>query len=671
MLFYVCFALAAATFALLLSFSIFMSFRPYRTRRFFKTFYLLAAAVFISAFFLFLPVYIDMFRGASSSAFLTGASIGLATAHNVIRLFIVDCDFSFLLEQTAHLASWLRGGYLLFSGILFVVAPILTVGVVLSFVERLTAYNRYVFRAFKDVYIFSELNERSLALAKSLKKNDRSRLIVFTDVFEKEDESSYEIIEQAKELDAILFKQDITRVNFRFHYKKTKMYFFVLGKDEEENINQTVHLASGYTRKKWFAPKNSQEKRGYDYPRGDTRLYWFSTNFNSEQYLSAINTKYLKLRRVNDVQSLIYNLLYNDGMQIFESAKETGNTVWNSATGTEDPEKLISAVVIGMGLHGTEMIKALSWFGQMHPYRLEIHAFDKNKNADAVFQSQYPDLFDCNPIVDAERKKKTDANDVAEKSDPEKKQRKPHNGDFETPGEAHYQINVYAGTDVDSYAFDRRIKQIPNITYVFICMGDDDKNIQIATKIRVLMRRRGIRPVIHTVVYNPNKQDMLRYGRTASGDSYEIHPLGDIAATYSESCILNSHLETKALARHMEYVKKVVEQNGVVGEERERMFAREEETFWKYDYNYRSSIASAIHTVFKKKCDIPGSHKLPDDRTEDEKWFYRRMEHQRWNAYVRSEGFVWSATRDKMAKTHHLLVPFDELPYEEQIKDDN
>ena len=47
------------------------------------------------------------------------------------------------------------------------------------------------------------------------------------------------------------------------------------------------------------------------------------------------------------------------------------------------------------------------------------------------------------------------------------------------------------------------------------------------------------------------------------------------------------------------------------------------------------------------------------------------MEHKRWNAYVRSEGFVKSAKRDKLAKTHHLLVPFKELPYEEQIKDDN
>ena len=38
------------------------------------------------------------------------------------------------------------------------------------------------------MYVFSELNEQSVALAKSLKKNGRKRSIVFTDVFEVEDD---------------------------------------------------------------------------------------------------------------------------------------------------------------------------------------------------------------------------------------------------------------------------------------------------------------------------------------------------------------------------------------------------------------------------------------------------------------------------------------------------
>ena len=249
-----------------------------------------------------------------------------------------------------------------------------------------------------------------------------------------------------------------------------------------------------------------------------------------------------------------------------------------------------------------------------------------------------------------------------------------HNGDYTTPGEAHYKIAIHTGLDADSFDFDKKLKELTDATYFFVSLGDDDKNIRTASKIRILMKRMGRYPVIHTIVYNPNKQDMLRYGHTVSGQNYDIQPFGDISSTYSEDCILNSELERKALDRHLAYVYQVVESEGLTGKEKEEKISAEEENFWKYDYNYRSSTASVIHSKFKLLCKVPGSAKTPDERTEEEKWFFREMEHQRWNAYVRSEGFVSCETkeqRDKLAKTHHLLVPFKDLPYDEQIKDDN
>ena len=134
---------------------------------------------------------------------------------------------------------------------------------------------------------------------------------------------------------------------------------------------------------------------------------------------------------------------------------------------------------------------------------------------------------------------------------------------------------------------------------------------------------------------------------------------------------INSDLEDKALERHLAYIKQVVENEGLTGEEREKKIAKEEESFWKYDYNYRSSIASVIHRKFKIECKVPGIDKAPAERSENENNFFREMEHKRWNAYVRSEGFVYAKVRDKLAKTHNLLVPFEDLPYEEKIKDDN
>lgn len=672
MLYHICFFASLAIFGLSITLMFLLSLRTGRFKRGVKPFYIFAGGVFISATALFYALNRDMF----AETFAPGISTLLASVHNAIRLFIVDFDFSFMVETTQELPFWLKSGYVMLGGVLLVLSPVLTVGVILSFFEKLSAYRRYMLGYFKDVYIFSELNDRSLALAKSLKIADKKRMIIFTDVFDDESEEAFDLSGQAKELNAIIFKQDVSVVNFRFHSRKSKMYFFIMGRNENENIDQTVKLCRSAksehkkmaARGELIAPKtpyeelehihDKREKYGYDRPSEDTRLYFFSENAGSEQYLSAVKPKYIKVRRVNPVRSVIYNLLYSEGMQIFDSAEgekhETGKLVYNPATKKNDREKKISALVVGMGAQGTELIKALTWFSQMHPYKLEINAFDRNPNADGILKSGYPELFDINPVCEKPKKGK-----------------KYNNGDFETPGEAHYIINVYGGYDVDTYKFDEKISKLTDTTYVFISLGGDDINIRTSTKIRILLRRLGCTPLIRTIVFDKNNQTMLREGKTVSGESYEIQPFGDIRTMYSEECVLNSALEEKALDRHLEYVKKLIAQKGVEGEEKEKMLAAEEETFWRYDYNYRSSVASVIHTDYKKRLGIPGSNKKPAERDEEELWFYRRLEHARWNAYVRSEGYVFAKKRDKLAKTHHLLVPFDELVYEEQIKDDD
>ena len=88
------------------------------------------------------------------------------------------------------------------------------------------------------------------------------------------------------------------------------------------------------------------------------------------------------------------------------------------------------------------------------------------------------------------------------------------------------------------------------------------------------------------------------------------------------------------------------------------MKAAAEIAFWKYDYNYTSSIASAIHYKLKCECNVPGIKKPKELRTEEERQIIRVLEHNRWNAYMRSEGYVYSGSTDSesrndLAKKHH------------------
>ena len=120
--------------------------------------------------------------------------------------------------------------------------------------------------------------------------------------------------------------------------------------------------------------------------------------------------------------------------------------------------------------------------------------------------------------------------------------------------------------------------------------------------------------------------------------------------TYVEDVIMYSELERIALDMHKNW--------------------GDEESFWRYEYNYASSVAKAIHQKAKIECGIPGADKPPAERTEDEKTLLRPLEHRRWNAYMRTLGYVYSEKRDDLAKHHPDLVEFSRLPESKQRNDD-
>ena len=571
----------------------------YRSGRMLAPSKLLFGGVIASSFVLFLPIYLTAFVNSDCGM----AETLLIAIHNVIRLFVVDGEFSFITDHLAAEDPTVYQGYTVMFAILFVMAPALTFSFVLSFFKNVSAYQKYWSHFYCDTYIFSELNEKSLALAKSLHQaKPRTRLIVFTDVFEREEEQSYELVERAKELGAVCFKKDIVTINFSWFHWGNSLSFFTIGEDQSENVNQALKLVDKFRH------------------REKTNLYVFSTQIEAEMLLGNAfsgedGTSYqIKVRRVNEVRSLISRTLYDDGYEkIFQSAQPDAGG-----------EKQINALVVGMGFHGTEMTKALSWFCQMDGYFVTINAVDLDAQAPERFASLCPELMQYNGCHDQ--------------------------------GDARYQITVHGGVNVETGAFDTLLQTLPRTTYVFVALGQDELNISAAVKIRMLCERMGCKPVIQAVVTNSEKKQALTGIVNFKGQAYAIDFIGDIQSSFTEAVILDSEVEEAALARHLKWGK--------------------EEEFWQFDYNYKSSVASAIHRRMKEKCGIPGIHKAPSDRTPEELWGIRKLEHSRWNAYMRSEGYVYGGTTDRsgrndMAKKHNCLVPFEQLPLKEQEKDDD
>lgn len=560
---------------------------------------ILIAATFSSAFLLFIPIFFEQFQldpGGPGKAFFIAIQ-------GALQVFSLDGDFGSFQEALSGIDSQaLHFSYSLFGAFLHFIAPLLGLGFILSFFKNASAYQKYFWGYFRDRYVFSELNQRSLALAESCLKHNPKALIIFTDVFGQDQEKAYELAEEANRIGGICFKKDILSINFKLQHKKSKMLFFIIGEDDSENIKHSLALIDAYK----------------DNP--NLEIYVFSVSKEAELLIGAAasqNTT-LKIRRINEVQALVYNYLYT-------------NSIFGYAEKNPDGEAILSIVIVGLGQYGTEMLKAVLWCGQMDGYHLKIRVFDSDPDTESKFTAQCPELMQ-------------------------------NNGDLRE-GEGHYELYFDNGIDVKTAQFADKISKISDAGLVFVATGNDELNIETAIQLRILFTRLNSEysPQIQAVVHSSEKTEVVKERglQNYKGDSYGISFMGDIKTIYSYEAIFNSELEQAALARHLKWCNKVEEVNSEIRK------------FYNFEFCYRSSVASAIHAKLKVHLGIAGAAKAVEQRWEEEKQSLRQLEHRRWNVYMRTEGYCYGPKRNDMAKIHPSLVPFDQLPLSEQEKDDD
>lgn len=548
-----------------------------------SAFNLLFIGVFLSSSLLYTPVY------ASEFSFDFGGILKMIilSLHNAIRLFTVDDGYDKVLESITTAPEWIQGAYSVISVAMFLVAPLMTFSFLLSFFRNLSAGIHFITSWFNELYVFSELNEKAVVLAEDILKNHPKARVVFTDILEKNDECFYDLSERVKKMGAICFKNDITSVKFRFHSEQSQISFFLISETEQENFNHYTKLVSEYN------------------DRRNTRVYIFSVGTISELLVSSRKKGEMKVHRIDEVRSLVMRVLYEQGYRLFDSSVEN-----------DAGEKIISAAIIGMGAHGTEMTKALSWYCQMDGYKFTIDAFDKDELTEERFSAHCPELMN---------KRKRDAS---------------------VCDDVGYSIEIHSGLSVHTKRFEDEIVKIKNVSYVFVALGDDELNIRTAINLRMLFERIGAKPVIQVVVNNSDAKIYLADATNYKKQKYNIDVIGDIKTSYSERVIINSELENEALQRHLKW--------------------GDEDEFWRYEYNYRSSVASAIHMRARIHCGIPGADKREEELTERERSTIEHLEHRRWNAYMRAEGYIYSGSnnpesRNDLAKMHHDLVEFSSL----------
>ena len=310
---------------------------------------------FLSAFLAFLPFY-----WVKHESF----EVVLDSIQHAIKIFTADDAFQTIeacrdgfIEKFEF--EWLYFALTITIKVLCIIAPIITFTAILTVVMR--TFYRMKYRTFGmlrrrggETHIFSELNDRTLALAKSLER--RKKLIVFADIIDKNEEAHLDLVDAAKELGAILFRKDIASIKIKNERSKRKVIFYLVSDDETEKMRHTRHIIDKY---------NS----------GCCKLYLFSDTLETEllmnRYsLSSSGKEGIKGIRINETRFLVYKYLWDNAAGLFKEADAAG--LFKEAVSVADRSQIkeINVTVLGYGKHGKEFVKALLWYCQIPNYIL-------------------------------------------------------------------------------------------------------------------------------------------------------------------------------------------------------------------------------------------------------------------------------------------------------------
>lgn len=574
----------------------------YKGKSMLSPFHILLVGFFVGVCCLFYPLYHQDWDANGSVVGQFFATL-FYSLRNGAQVFIMEGDATAVKElifSTLGEESVLGVWFYLYALLIFLVAPIFTATFVLSFFKNAKATLRYRLAPAKTVYYISNLTEKSIALAKNIaKEHGKGAMIVFFDVFEKEDdESNGELIEQANRIGAICFAKNITEIGLKRCRKKLVRKFYLIGENENENVKQALILMRICRADKRLDTKQNE-------------FYVFATTESSEKLLDTAPNGKLKVRRINETKNLMLNVL-SEGC-LFENCVE------------ENGKKKINLLIVGLGQYGVELLKAACWSCQMIGYYLTVHILDKSENCKDTIRAIAPELIE-----------KSDCDDA---------------------GEAKYSLRFHPNIDVCDATLVDELERIGQITVAFTTLGDDELNMETAMKMSAVFKKQEIMqgwtpPSIYAVVYNVIKSNtILENGlRSIKGEPYPVKLIGGLSSRFSLKVIEQAEMEEEAIRCHTKW------------SETDTQKAADMEMFYKYEYYRNSSRAEAIYAKLREGLGI----ELGKDGVTLEQ--IAEYEHMRWNAYMRTEGYVYGQKKDDIAKTNPSLKSYWELSPEDRKK---
>lgn len=630
---------------------------------------------------------------------------------HALQTFSMDEDYTEYWQNGQDMINYVSGkvpivriAYNFCTGALNVIAPLLGGAIIFEVLAQIFPSLRLFWSNMKIVkkitkrekYYFSELNENSIALARSIVSDSsrRKSVLIFTDAYsDDEEEESTEWLLEAKSMGAICIKSDILHIAFDTNNPEG-VHVFLIDKEENSNIG---------TLSKMLDDKNIEKYQ-------NAHIYVFSADRKcsciEEEVSRIVDLEKARLEKLNKDRKEKINIPYIVPINIVRNMADTlmqELPLFEPLIGTENKE--LTVTVVGGGSIGTEMFLAAYRFGQILNVKLNMNVVSReaklsNGNDSNGFDNKINFI---NPEILESAEK---GNDIlrynCNKSAP--MYNEPYM-DYE-----YFQSDVMSDKFVSLLESNDRLK---NTDYFIIAIGNDEDNFIVADKVRRVVGKHHLmerpdgnakkvpikRTVIAYSIYNSKLAGKLNEikGRKYADNGMKdndvfMYAFGGKEEVYScenvffEGIKYSAYLTGKNYDDHRMLAP---EQARILDE---KVLIKHHKKMLKDIYNYMSSLARIMH--IKYKIFSSGEYRLKDgtymsvfhedyDSSKKDEYSRQRLErykekimnisldgdnykknvpvlhrlawleHRRWCAFMRTCGFR-SVSPDEMMKFYRL-----------------
>ena len=552
----------------------------------------------------------------------------LYAAFYVLESAVANVDYSLFSERLGSFSFWR-----IYTILLHLLMPITAFGTILIYFLKIFGWFRYtLFRGSRQIILFSNLTEKTKAYAKRIDTKDK--LLIFCNTEDADKES----FDEERSRNMIFTGQ--SEIQLLKQLQKRNLTIMEMGDDEERNLQKSVEIIQKLEKYNGQQVQSPVRKFLQKYLPAQVFEHKLFKMFSDE--LSDEDKKSISLYTVSGhpEAAVIMDNLMKRGTDtpllykqtVIDEYKRIAFKLLHDEPLYElldDNTEKLDILIVGFGRMGQEVLKAISWTGCFPNTDTHIHVISRNgiKNGEQLL-SECPEL----------------GVDLL------------HEHGFETPEDGGVQLNkaapiYYYSTETKGPEFDKIIRSLVHSRYIVVSLGDDSASLNCALNIcRLIMRERYLKdssimlPEIHVRIREDENLKLFSAADTGSAFG-AIKQFGSDEDIYGADQISESELEKMAVEAHRIYL----EQKGLKDKaESSYEYLRQSEK--------NSSQAAGLHALYKlhfiKKVaaerrkesepfDIEESRKVFETLVPyEERDRIANWEHIRWQAYMRTEGFV-------------------------------